>query len=84
MPVHLSGERCSPHRRGVLPGMPPFYQPGCIACEAKKAAGVITGNEPLPPRRGKEAQGAWRGIMFARRAENLKWRRDTGRPDESP
>ena len=37
---------CPQHIRGVGPNTPPFYNAGCRVCEAKKAAGVVTGNEP--------------------------------------
>lgn len=45
---HLVGNYCSPHTHGVPQGMKAFFVPGCITCEAKKAAGTVTGNEPLP------------------------------------
>lgn len=39
---------CRMHSSGVPPGYPPFFVPGCLTCEARKAAGKVTGNEPLP------------------------------------
>lgn len=40
--------RCPPHKTGVGPGRPPFFDPACHACQQKLAAGAVTGNEPLP------------------------------------
>lgn len=45
---HLRRNVCAPHQSGVTPDMPPFFTPGCSVCEAKKEAGKVTGNEPLP------------------------------------
>lgn len=47
--------RCAPHRTGVSPGMPPFYLAGCEVCEAKRARGAVTGQEPPPV----SLRGAW-------------------------
>lgn len=33
----MTGHRCNPHRKGVTPATPPFFNPGCSACEAKAA-----------------------------------------------
>lgn len=42
---------CNAHSKGVLPGSPPFFYPGCEVCEDKKARGQVTGEEgPLPGR----------------------------------
>ncbi len=45
---HLIGDMCARHLVGVAPDMKPFFTPGCRVCEAKKLAGKVTGNEPLP------------------------------------
>lgn len=43
---------CTPHRRGVSPGHPPFFAPDCTRCQEKLAAGQVTGKEPPPARDG--------------------------------
>ncbi|HVQ52914.1 MAG TPA: hypothetical protein VMS92_23000 [Mycobacterium sp.] len=49
MASHLpQKELCAPHISGVAPGMPPFFTPWCKVCEAKRLAGKVTGDEPLP------------------------------------
>jgi hypothetical protein len=47
---------CTPHRTGVSPGCPPFFQPGCPMCEAKLRAGLVTGDEGLPDRDWRRRQ----------------------------
>lgn len=41
---------CRPHSTGVSQTQAaiPFYVKDCITCEAKRAAGTITGKEPPP------------------------------------
>lgn len=52
---------CAPHDRGVRPEYPPFFYEGCPACEAKKAAGKVTGEEgPLSFNWGDKRPGPWR------------------------
>jgi hypothetical protein len=41
---------CSPHRNGVSPGTPPFFDAKCPACQAKLRIGLVTGKEPTAPR----------------------------------
>jgi hypothetical protein len=48
----MTGSFCAPHTRGVNPGSAPFYDPRCRRCQEKKALGLVTGNEPIPPRGG--------------------------------
>lgn len=43
---------CGRHQWGVLPGTLPFFVAGCPQCEAKKAAGLVTGNEGNPTTQG--------------------------------
>jgi hypothetical protein len=42
------GPRCSPHVYGRPYDMLDFYEPRCVVCQAKKAAGRATGLEPRP------------------------------------
>lgn len=45
----VDGKYCRSHRVGVPFDAPKFFIPGCEKCEAKKAAGLVTGKEgPLP------------------------------------
>lgn len=46
------GRTCTPHRVGVPVDARPFFVPGCPVCEAKKAAGDVTGNEAPPDFKG--------------------------------
>jgi hypothetical protein len=39
----------------VRPDHPPFFQAGCPRCEAKLAAGLVRGDEGIPPPN-------WRGL----------------------
>jgi len=36
---------CSPHTNGVSHGAPPFFYDWCHRCQAKLAAGKVTGTE---------------------------------------
>lgn len=40
---------CHPHRTGVSPKTPPFFNASCPACQKKLAAGLVTGKEPPAP-----------------------------------
>lgn len=40
--------KCSPHTAGVPPDLGPFFQADCSVCQAKLAAGKVTGLEPRP------------------------------------
>lgn len=51
MPRGKPGSLCWRHIRGVEPGTPPFFEAGCVRCEANKAAGKVTGNETTTPER---------------------------------
>jgi hypothetical protein len=46
MTVHLP--LCRPHKTGVGPGHPPFFQAGCPECERKLRLGLVTGKEGMP------------------------------------
>jgi hypothetical protein len=62
----MKSQRCSPHTTGVPLGTPAFYITGCPACEAKKAAGTVTGDEGPPPDRHLQTGNALNRAAFAR------------------
>lgn len=65
--VGKGGKRkCRIHyQSGVTPDMAPFFVPGCVTCEAKVAAGKLTGNEPPPPEKGHIAKTRMRSWALA-------------------
>ena len=59
--------RCWPHENGVEPGTPPFFYPDCVACEEKKAAGKVTGNEGPLDKKTQIQRALWRVAGYAPR-----------------
>lgn len=50
---YLAAGLCWVHQKGVAPGMPRFYVPGCERCEMKLAAGKVAATDPPPPQIGQ-------------------------------
>lgn len=56
-PAHLKEPRyrsptaqlCTWHKNGKPPSAPPrFYSPGCLKCEEKRKAGLVSPEDPTP------------------------------------
>lgn len=50
MIADVKGRKCSQCRKGLGYGEKPTFADWCPGCQAKKAAGLRTGNEPPAPR----------------------------------
>ncbi len=50
IPGERPGRLCLLHRKGVSVDTPPFWCPDCDRCDAKKAAGIVRGDEGSPGR----------------------------------
>lgn len=56
---------CSYHKTGVpYPDVRAhmFFQAGCYRCEEKRAAGIVTGTEPPPPKHTSFEQALLRAL----------------------
>jgi hypothetical protein len=74
----VRGQYCWPHINGVPPGMPAFYNDGCVTCAAKLVAGKVAANTPP-----SQSQIAWKnrvgGECRHRAIENSKeWKAKLG------
>jgi hypothetical protein len=52
MQPRMKPTNCAQCRQGLVPGAEKTFDPGCRGCQAKLAAGLRTGKEPLPMKGG--------------------------------
>ena len=81
MAPRIKQQLCTAHFTGVPIGMGPFFEPSCTRCQAKLAAGKVTGKEPTPAEASKVmSKKRHTGILLSG-IQKSKWQKSRGYVD---